>query len=90
MKTYKLIFALLLPQIFCLLVPQTIFAQTEKLDIVEDIVPLHDVPMSLKLASAPKSVYLAPERSPLKFEYANGRASVTVPRVNGHAMVVFE
>jgi hypothetical protein len=64
--------------------------RTEKLDIVEDIVPLHDVPMSVKLPSAPKSVYVAPERTPLKFEYANGRASVTIPRVNGHAMVVFE
>ena len=33
---------------------------------------------------------VAPERTPLKFEYANGRASVTIPRVNGHAMVVLE
>ena len=64
--------------------------RTPTLDLVEDVVPIHDVPVSLKLAKAPKSVYLAPDRTPVKFTYANGRAEVVVPEVNGHAMVVFE
>lgn len=60
------------------------------LDLIEDVVPLHNVPVSLKLARAPKSVYLAPDRDPLAFSYRQGRCDVTVPEVRGHAMVVFE
>jgi hypothetical protein len=64
--------------------------RTPTLDIVEDIVPLYDVPISLKLPKAPKAVYLAPEKQAVEFRYQNGRVDVTVPKVNGHAMVVFE
>lgn len=60
------------------------------LDIVEDIIPLYDLSVSLKLASAPQSVYIAPECTPLKFEYKNGRASLYLPELRGHAMIVFE
>lgn len=60
------------------------------LDLLEDIVPLHDVPVSLKLAAKPGKVYLAPEGQELNFSYAGGRVDVKVPVVNGHAMIVFE
>jgi len=59
-------------------------------DIIDDLVPLHDLSVSLKLPAAPKSVYLAPGREPLRFEYAAGRATLRVPKVNGHAVIVFE
>ncbi|HLL88153.1 MAG TPA: beta-galactosidase trimerization domain-containing protein [Tepidisphaeraceae bacterium] len=61
-----------------------------QLDIVEDVVPLHDVPVSLNLAKKPARVYLAPEGTDVEFTFRDGRANVIVPRVNGHAMVVFE
>lgn len=64
--------------------------RTEKLDIVEDIVPLFDVPLSLKLEKAPKKAYIAPEQTPVPFEYSDGRVNLRVPAVHGHAMVVFE
>jgi hypothetical protein len=64
--------------------------RTLKLDIVEDIVPLHDVDLSLRLAKAPKSVYLAPARERLKFTWEDGVVRTEVPRIDGHAMVVFE
>ena len=51
---------------------------------------LYDIPLSLRLSWPPRRVYLAPERTELEFEYARGRALVTVPEVRGHAMVVFE
>ncbi len=60
------------------------------LDLLEDIVPLHDVPVSLKLAAKPSRVYLAPEGQELNFAYNSGRVDVKIPIVNGHAMVVFE
>ena len=64
--------------------------RTPKLDIVEEIVPLFDVPLSVKLPKVPKRVYLAPEIIELPFEHLRGRINLRVPRVDGHAMVVFE
>jgi Hypothetical glycosyl hydrolase 6/Beta-galactosidase trimerisation domain len=64
--------------------------RTPTLDIVEDIVPLMDVEISLKMGRRPGRVYLAPEQKALEFDYSAGRARVVVPRIDGHAMVVFE
>jgi hypothetical protein len=64
--------------------------RTEKLDLVEDVVPLFDVPLSLKLDRAPKRVYSAPDATPIEFEYLAGRVNLRVREVRGHAMVVFE
>ena len=62
----------------------------ENLDLVEDIVPLYNVPLSLKLDRRPRRVYVAPQETPLEFTYAAGRTRVLLPEVVGHAMVVFE
>jgi hypothetical protein len=62
----------------------------ENLDLVEDIVPLYNVPLSLKMPRQPRRVYVAPQETPLEFTYAAGRARVTVPELAGHAMIVFE
>ncbi len=64
--------------------------RTEKLDLVEDIVPIYQIPLSLKLPKSPKQVYLAPDRTPVDFEYLAGRVNLRVPEVIGHAMIVFE
>jgi hypothetical protein len=60
------------------------------LDIVEDIVPLFNIPLSLKYPKAPRQVYLAPDKTPIPFEYLAGRVNLRVPTIKGHAMVVFE
>jgi hypothetical protein len=64
--------------------------RTVKLDLVEDVVPIFDVPLSLKLAKKPRKVYAAPEQTVIPFEYLAGRVNLRVPEVRGHAMVVFE
>jgi len=64
--------------------------RTQKLDIVEDVAPLHDVSFSLKLAQKPTKVYLAPSLEALAFKYVDGRAEVMIPKVGGHEMVVLE
>ncbi len=64
--------------------------RTKDLDIVEDIVPLYDVPVSLAMPKSPKRVYTAPDEAAVDFKYENGRVELVVPEVNGHAMVVFE
>jgi hypothetical protein len=64
--------------------------RAQDLDLIEDIVPIFNVPVSLKLAARPRRVYLAPGREALPFRYAGGRAEVTLPEVRGHVMVIFE
>jgi hypothetical protein len=64
--------------------------RTKDLDLVEDIVPIFEVPLSIKMAKKPKRVYLAPEETPVAFEHLAGRVNLRVPVVKGHAMVVFE
>jgi hypothetical protein len=60
------------------------------LDLVEDIVPLHDLTVSLRCAKGPRRVYTAPDDVELPFEHADGRVNVCVPTVAGHAMVVLD
>ena len=64
--------------------------RTEKLDLIEDIVPLYNLKIAIRLPQAPGKVYLAPEGAPLAFAYQDGYATVTLPELHGHAMVVLE
>ena len=64
--------------------------RAERLDLVEDIIPLHNLRFSVRLPQAPTRAYLAPEQTQLPFEYADGYASLTLPELRGHAMLVFE
>jgi hypothetical protein len=64
--------------------------RTPNLDLLEDVVPVYDVMMSVKLPREPKAVYIAPSRAEIDFSWEDGRATLMVPEVNGHAMVVFE
>lgn len=60
------------------------------LDLIEDTVPLRELPVSLRLDRKPGRVYVAPEMVELDFNYTDRRASVRVPELRGHAMLVFE
>jgi len=61
-----------------------------KLQLVVERLPIFDITLDVRVAKAPSSVYLAPDRTPLEWSFEGGRARVVVPRVDGHAMVVFE
>lgn len=60
------------------------------MDLIEDIVPLHNVALALRMDRAPAAVYTAPERTALPCAWADGYARVRVPVVHGHAMVVWD
>ncbi|MGC9349923.1 MAG: beta-galactosidase trimerization domain-containing protein [Anaerolineae bacterium] len=59
----------------------------EAFDVIEDVVPLHDVAVSVKVDEPVERVTLVPQGEPLAFEVEDGRVSFTVPRVEGHQMV---
>jgi len=56
-------------------------------DIVEDVIPLHELRVSIERAGMPTSVQLVPEHEPLDFTYTDGRVTFTLPRLDGHAMI---
>lgn len=60
------------------------------LDLNEDVVALKEVGLSVRTEFKPSRVYEAPSGEPLGFGFEGGVASVKVPEVRGHAMVVFE
>jgi hypothetical protein len=64
--------------------------RAKDIDIVEDIVPLYNVPVSLRVERRPKFVSLVPTGEGLIFTVRGDRVEVVVPELRGHAMVVFE
>jgi len=63
--------------------------RTQQLDIVEDPLLVKDLQLSLRLAQAPRAVFLQPGNVTVPCRYRSGRAEVTVPEFSGHAMLVF-
>jgi len=59
----------------------------ETFDVVEDVIPLHDVKVSVRMPGTVAQVTLAPEGATLPFRVRAGRAEFTVPRVAGHQII---
>jgi hypothetical protein len=64
--------------------------RTPNIDVIEDVVPLRDVPLAVRTGFRPSRVYEAPAVRDLPFTWSEGMAGVTLDHVEGHAMVVFE
>jgi hypothetical protein len=59
-------------------------------EVIEDTVPLYNVTCSVKCDNRPSKIRLVPTGEELEFEYLNGRAEFTVPKVDIHQMVEIE
>jgi hypothetical protein len=59
-------------------------------EIIEDLVPLRDVSVALRVGAHPKRVYLAPQNTDLPFQFKDGLLTATVPTLLCHQMVVVE
>jgi hypothetical protein len=64
--------------------------RTPDLDLVEDVIPLYDVPIAVRTGWTPSVAYLAPERIHLSVTMDGAHARTRIPHVHGHAMVVLE
>ena len=51
-------------------------------EIIEDIPDIYNVNVSVKTDKKPTSVTLVPENIPLDFDYADGKVSFTIPKLN--------
>lgn len=56
-------------------------------EIIEDTVPLYNIKCSVKCDTKPSKITIVPTGDELSFEYINGRAEFTVPKVDIHQMV---
>lgn len=59
-------------------------------EVIEDIVPLYNVPLEIKLTKRIKKVYLAPSKEKIDFVQKNDIVSLCVPQIDCHSMVVLE
>ncbi len=69
-----------------------LFAHTtvrgQNTEVIEDTVPLYNVKCSVKCSSKPSKITVALTGEELPFEYINGRAEFTVPKIDIHQMIV--
>jgi hypothetical protein len=61
--------------------------RAERLDVIEDVIPIFDVPVSVRMEGAVQRVELVPQREAVPFAMRGGRAEFVIPRVEGHQMV---
>ncbi|MCU6707884.1 beta-galactosidase trimerization domain-containing protein [Paenibacillus sp. J5C_2022] len=60
-------------------------------EVIEDIVPLCNIEVEVKLPAETKRIYLAPEMTELPYvQHAEGRVSYTLPKLECHQMIVLE
>ncbi len=58
-----------------------------KIDIIEDVIPIYNIPLSIRADKTIHSVRLAPSGQAIDFQSVEGRVNFTVPVVNGHQMI---
>ena len=61
--------------------------RSQQIDIIEDVIPVYDIPVSVCTDSGIKRVKLVPAGDALEFGAVDGRIEFTVPKVNGHQMI---
>jgi hypothetical protein len=57
--------------------------------VIEDLVPLHEVPLQLTVPEEVRSATLVPQSAALEVQRSGGSVAVTVPEVHCHQAVVF-
>ncbi len=58
-----------------------------RIDIIEDVIPVYNIPISIRADKRIGSVKLAPSGEAIDFENVNGRINFTVAEIKGHQMI---
>jgi hypothetical protein len=59
----------------------------DEFDVIEDVVPLYQLRVSVRVERTVTEVRCVPAGEQLAFDHKNGRVQFTVPAVRGHQMV---
>lgn len=62
----------------------------ERIEVIEDIVPIYKVEMAVRVPAPVQSVYLAPSLEELSFKQEGDTVHYTIPVLNGHQMTVIQ
>ena len=60
------------------------------LQVIEDVIPIHNVAVKLRVSEEIKSVYIAPTGEKIEYTQTSDGVTLTLPCVDCHAMVVLE
>ena len=60
------------------------------MDIIEEVIPIYNIEVKVKLDIMPQEVFTAPVLRALDFSFDSGYVCFNVPEVNGHQMVIIE
>jgi hypothetical protein len=63
---------------------------SRRIDLVEEVIPLYNRRVSVKVTHKPTTVYLAPEQQAIPFTHSDKYVHFTVPEIRGHQMVIIE
>lgn len=63
--------------------------RSQEIDTIEDVIPLHDLCISIKLPGV-KAVICVPEQKPLEYKQKDGRIEFVLPQLVGHQMVTLD
>lgn len=64
--------------------------RAENLDIIEDIIPLYNKTIKIKVETMPDYVYLAPSKEKLDFSLKDNYIEVKLTKIDGHEMIVIQ
>ena len=70
-------------------IPNSPFRESRPIEVVEELLPLRDVEVSVKLGRPVRSVRLVPQGTELPYREKEERISFTVPELLCHQMVEF-
>ncbi|NBU64392.1 MAG: beta-galactosidase, partial [Chloroflexia bacterium] len=57
-------------------------------DVIEDVIPLYNVQIAIRADRSISQIYLAPQMQTLPHIVRDGYYHVTIPVIDGHAMIV--
>lgn len=63
---------------------------TKNIDLLEDLIPLHNLDFTVRVGKRPHAVYLAPQKDPLEFKYEGNKVHFCIAEMCGHQMVIIE
>ncbi len=64
--------------------------RAEGRDLIQDVIPLHAVPLSVRTPVPPSACTLAPSGEAVEFTWHGGRVEFTLSKIRGNQMVVLE
>jgi hypothetical protein len=68
----------------------TIWGTPRPTEIIEELIPLRDTRVTLRLAHPVRAATLEPQGTPLPFTHDGERVTFTVPEFTGHQMIVLQ